>query len=107
RHAVSRVGPHVAVDDEAVDVREALDDFGAQLVEVLLGDCLVDGPPPDLVPAGRLLDDEFVLGRTARVRRGYRVEGTRRREDALLAAHRLFEQDGRRRRPERTPGAFG
>jgi hypothetical protein len=60
--------------------------IGEQRVEVLRRDRLVHLPPVHVLRDVRILDDELVVRRAARVRRGDRDEGAHVRELALVAA---------------------
>src|SRR5688500_352959 len=83
------------------------DDLRAQLFVALLGDRLVDLPPPDLVAARLLLDDELVVGRSACVRRGDRAERTAGRERAFAAPDRFLDERSAREVPVRRPAGLG
>ena len=65
-------------------------------VVVLLGDRLVDRPPPDLRPARRLADDELVLRRAPGVLAGANDERAVRRDDPLAVADGVLVQLGGR-----------
>ena len=73
-----------------------VDEPGAQAVVVRLGDRPVDGAPPDLVVARRLVDDELVLRRAAGVLARPDDERAVGRDEALAMADGVLVQLGGR-----------
>ena len=96
RAAMGRGGADEAVLAVEVPRRGVGDQAGAQAVVVGLGDRPVDGAPPDLVAARRLVDDELVLGRAAGVLAGPDDERTVGRDEALAVADGVLVQLGGR-----------
>jgi len=64
-------------------------------VEAIAADGLVSRVPPDCVLAGRLLDEELVFGRPARVPAGLGGERARRDDRRLVSAHSVLVERGR------------
>ena len=69
---------------------------GAKLVVVRLADRPVDLAPPDLVAAGRLVDDELVLRRATGVLAGADDQRAVGGDEALAGADRVLDELGRR-----------
>ena len=78
------------------------EEAGAEVGVVGLGDRAVDGAPPDLVVAGRLVDDELVLRRATGVLAGQDDERAVGGEEALAVADGVLVQLG-----GREVGAYG
>ena len=83
------------------------DEAGAQALVVRLGDRPVDGAPPDLVVARRLVDDELVLGRATGVLAGPDDERAVGRDEALAVADGVLVRARRSGRLARTDAARG
>ena len=96
---VRRVGAGEGVDDVEVLRVEVRDDLLAQPLEVLLGDRLVDGAPPDPLLRAGLADDELVLRRAAGEAAGVDDERPALGEPALAALERVRVEQRRRRVP--------
>ena len=71
-----------------------------QRVEILLGDGFVDRPPPDLVVAVGLVDDELVVGRPTGVVAGADNQRPQVGQRALAPPYRVFIQGRCRQIPE-------
>jgi hypothetical protein len=93
---VRGVGGGERVHDVDVPRVEVGDDFCAEVLEVLLGQRLVDLAPPDAIFGTGLADDELVLRRAAGEATGVDDERTTLGETALAACERMrVEECGR------------
>jgi hypothetical protein len=87
--AVGGIGAGERVDDVDVSLVQMLGQLLSEAFETFFGDRLVDLTPGDPVLGLRLLDEELVLGRAARVTPRVDDQGTAFREPAFLADERV------------------
>ena len=97
--AVAGIGAGVAVEDEHVLAQQVLPGAGQQRLELLPLERPVDLPPPDVGVDRRVLDQELVVGRPARVRPRLADQGTLGGQHRLAALHRHLHQPRRRQVP--------
>ena len=86
-----RARPEI-LDEEIAAAIQILLHIREQRVEVLRRDRPIDLPPPHILRDVRIVHDELVVRRAARVRRRDRDEGSHVREHPLVATHGLLDQ---------------